>query len=73
MKPEPDLDYIYPVADCPNCDKRDMPFGTLSYIVNGILKTMTYCLNCHNSVEEIVPKGYLSMLELEDSEWNTEL
>lgn len=64
---------IYPVADCPNCGKQNIPFGTLSFIEDGMLRTTTYCLNCHNFVEKILPKGYLSTLELEEGGWDTEL
>lgn len=73
MKPEPDFDYIYPVADCPNCGKQDIPFGTLSFIEDGMPKTITYCLSCHTKVEGIVPTGYMSMLELEEKGWDREL
>ena len=73
MRTEPDFDYIYPVTDCPNCGKQDVPFGTLPVIDNGMLRTRIYCLNCHNFVEEIVPKGYLSTLELEEGGWDIEL
>ena len=73
MKPKPDLDYIYPVADCPNCRKQNVPFGNFSFIDDGILKEMTYCLNCHTKIEEIIPKGYLSTPELEEKGWDTEL
>jgi len=71
MKPEPDFEYTYPVADCPNC-KEELPFGTLSFIKDGMLRTRNYCLNCHQ-VANIEPKGYLSALELEEGEWDIEL
>ena len=74
MKSEPDLDYIYPLGDCSNCGKLNVPFGTLYYQDEfGMPETMLYCLNCHTKVEEIVPKGYLSILELEEMGWNIEL
>jgi len=73
MKPDPDFDYIYPVADCPNCGTTDIPFGTFSFIDDGMLVRMMYCLNCHTKVSEVVPKGYLSILELEEKGLDTEL
>ena len=75
MKPESDFDYIYPVSDCPNCGKQDVPFGTLYFQDEfGMPQAMIYCLSCHTKIEKMVLiKGYLSILEMEESGWNSEL
>jgi len=74
MKSEPDFDYIYPVIDCPICGKEDVPVGELGFIDDGSLKMLRYCLNCHQPLNEMpTPKGYASILELEEEGWNTEL
>ena len=74
MKSEPDLDYIYPVIDCPLCDKQDVPVSELSFIEDGMFKTIKFCLNCHQPLNEMpIPKGYISIIELEHEEWDTEL
>ena len=73
MKPEPDLDYIHPVIDCPICGKTDVPVGEFSFIENEMYKMLKYCLNCHQPLNEISPKGYMSELGLEEGGWDTEL
>ena len=73
MKLELELDYIYPIIDCPICGKPDVPVGELSFIEDGMFKILKYCLNCHQIVKEVIPKGYMSTLELEEEGWDIEL
>ena len=73
MKSEPDSEYIYSVIDCPICGKLDVPVGELGLIIDGSYKITKYCLNCHQTIEKVIPKGYMSTLELEDFGWDIEL
>jgi len=74
MKPEPDDEYIYPIADCTRCGAKEVPFNTVWWSsLDGELVKLTYCLNCQQGEEMVNIKGYVSLLELEDLEWDTEL
>ena len=73
MKPESDLEYRFPILDCPICGQEDIPFGMAGpYIVNGLPITLLYCLNCNQVLppqvleEKVKPKGYVSDLDLEE-------
>jgi hypothetical protein len=66
-----DLVYSYPVAYCPNCGCGDMPFNVVYHRYGGSSKP--YCLCCHTTPEEIKVKGYVSYLDLEETEWVYEL
>lgn len=74
MKLGPDLEYIYPIIDCPICGKVGVPVGEFSFLENDSYKITKYCLNCHQTINEMLtPKGYVSILELEEEGWDTEL
>ena len=71
LKPTSDDEYYYPVADCTNCGKLDIPFG-IFYNPYEIADIRYYCLNCHEGELKNI-KGYVSLIDLEDSEWDREL
>ena len=73
LKPEPDFEYVYPIIDCPICGEINVPVSQLHLINDGLPKTINYCLKCHQVIEELKPKGYVSMLELEEIGWDSEL
>lgn len=73
MRPESDLEYRYPVADCPLCGEKDVPFGVIYFVDGGIRGTYQYCLSCNHISGEIKVKGYVSYLDLEDLGWETNL
>lgn len=71
LKPKPDLEYNYPIADCTNCGEKDVPFGVFCNPYE-IVDTKYYCLKCHQfSRPEF--KGYVSLIDLEKTEWDIEL
>ncbi len=71
LRTEADSEYIYPVADCPLCGTKEVPFGLL-YMYDGT-EPQTYCLNCHEVVSDLKPKGYASFVGLEEGGWSTEV
>ena len=72
MKSEPDDEHIYPIADCTNCGAKEVPFNITWLHDGATLIEVTYCLNCHWGEPENI-KGYVSLLELEEREMDTEL
>lgn len=74
MKSEPDFEHIYPIADCTKCGAKEVPFNAVWMPSSGgeMIK-LTYCLNCQDGEEMDNIKGYMSLLELEDLGWDTEL
>ena len=70
MKPEPDEFYYFAVGDCTTCGVKDVPFNTV--VMTDRFTPITYCLNCHEG-SVVKPKGYVSLIDLEDTEWNYEL
>ena len=70
MKPVSDDEHYYPVGDCTTCGAKDVPFATM--MLSKSYKTITYCLNCHSG-EIVKPKGYVSEIDLEETEWSYEL
>ena len=72
MKSKPDDDHIYPIADCTKCGSKEVPFNTVWWPYEDGYRKVTYCLNCHYGEPENI-KGYISLLELEEMEWDTEL
>ena len=73
MKSEPDDEHIYPIADCTKCEAKEVPFSTVWLPYEDGYKKITYCLNCHDGEEMENIKGYISLLELEEAEWVSEL
>lgn len=70
MKPEGQ----YPVGDCFACGAKDIPFGVLLIkIEGGEYSALTYCLKCHQPVKNLKAKGYVSLQDLEDAGWASEL
>ena len=59
----------YPVVDCPLCNKKDVPVAFLYFEI----KPIPYCLGCHCVIEKLEPKGYVSLIDLEECEWNSEI
>jgi len=72
LKQEPDDEYYYPIADCTTCGAKDVPFNTVWLLDGSNYRQLTYCLNCHDGEPRNI-KGYISLIDLEDSEWDTEL
>ena len=72
MKPEPDSEYYYPIADCTTCGAKDVPFNITWLPDSGGYRQLTYCLNCHQGDPKNI-KGYVSLIELEEMEWDSEL
>ena len=66
---EQDYEHPFPVADCPTCSKKDVPFGFSGpFIVDGTPICYYYCLNCGATpIGDLVIKGYVSMLDLEEA------
>ena len=69
MVPEEDVIHVYPVIDCPKCRRSNMPVGWN----NMFFRPEPYCLNCHEIIEDLKPKGYVTQSDLEDTEWGSEL
>lgn len=65
---EQDMEHCYPIIDCPECGAVDVPVGYLNSI-----RAEPYTLCCHTILENIKPKGYVSLLDLEESYWNEQL
>ena len=72
MKPIQDEEYCFPVYDCTNCRKKNVPFNEYWTDREPFIKFI-YCLNCLQTTEIIKPSGYVSMIDLEEMEWDTEL
>ena len=70
LKPEDSFN-IFPVMDCTSCGRANMPFGEMPFLVD--YKLVYYCLNCQVMVGLIKPKGYVSLLDLEETGWSTEI
>ena len=74
MKSKTDLEYIYPVSDCSSCGEKDIPFGIAGpFIAGGEVMSFKYCLNCNQTKEIVKPKGYVSLLDLEETDLSSEL
>ena len=73
LKPKPSDEYYYQIADCTTCGAKDVPFN-IAWLSGegGIQIRLTYCLNCHDGELKNI-KGYVSLLNLEEEEWDTEL
>ena len=67
MRPEQDLEYIYPITDCTACGKS-VPFGLAGpFLVDMGVIRIQYCLNCGQTPsQEVKTKGYVSLLDLEE-------
>ena len=74
LKDKPDFEYIYPIADCTECG-QERPFGILCGPIDDSLLCPYYCLGCKTIVPSPKAKGYVSLLELGESEeeWYLEL
>jgi len=74
MKQILDDEYTYPIADCPHCGTKGVPFNIWWHNTDDGYVKSVYCLNCHEDSNTLVNlSGYASMIELEDMEWDTEL
>ena len=62
-------DNTYPVVDCPACGQQDVPCVIDWYVFMG--KMFTLC--CHELVEKPVIKGWVSLVDLEDTGWDGEI
>lgn len=73
MRDRDDL-HIFPVVDCPKCKLIAAPYG-ISVLSNGIeYITRWYCLNCgHSVLERPDIKGWVSLVDIEEANWETEL
>lgn len=57
----------YPVAHCPYCETKVAP---ISFIPDG----SKFFLCCHHVIDKPIPVlGYVSLIDLEETEWDTEL
>ena len=73
MKSIEDDEYYFAIIDCPKCGMKDVPINR-TYIRQGVeYVPMVYCLNCHLDPGDVKPKGYISLIELEEMEWDIEL
>jgi len=68
LKPEFDLMKTpYPVISCPYCGREYAP---VSYLPTGD----KYTLCCHHIIDQkIQVLGYVTLIDLEETEWDTEL
>ena len=68
VKPNFDLNSnMYPVINCIYCGMQGIP---VSYITDG--SKFTLC--CHHIIDQQIPVlGYVTLIDLEDTEWNYEL
>ena len=71
-KLEEDSEYYYPIADCTSCGAKDVPFNSIYMPSPSGYSKLTYCLNCHQGELGKV-KGYVSLIDLEDTDWSIEL
>jgi hypothetical protein len=64
----------YPVVDCPACH-AEVPYGTFTGVdETGSIKQIYFCLNCqHRITSSLSVKGWVSLLDLAMTEWDTEL
>ena len=72
MSPEKSEIHLFPVADCKACKTNDVPFNEMRISKEPYTKII-YCLKCKVPVDEITPKGYLSIVDLEELDWAIEL
>jgi len=59
-----------PVIDCIVCGKTDVPvfYTTIDF------RPAPYCLCCHIIIPtNFVPKGFVTMIDLEETEWDSEI
>ena len=68
--PERDEFYCYPVGDCTTCGAVGVPFAEIALPNYTQLK---YCLSCHSGSKPNPVKGYVSLLDLEEFEWDVEV
>jgi len=64
LKPEQDQENIFAVIDCPECGEENIPVSYTTFLIPTL-----YTLCCNSFVENISPKGYVSLLDLEETEW----
>jgi len=66
--------YCYPVVDCPECKETDVPYGVFSSSNSEEYITHYYCLNCkHSTLQKPEIKGWITLLDLEECGWDSEL
>ena len=71
---ERDAEHIFPVVDCPKCGMIDAPYGISCLPGGEEFITRWYCLNCsHSTLERPKIKGWCSLLDLENTNWDSEL
>ena len=62
------VENCFPVGDCTTCGRKRVPFA-----YTNTTPPIGYCLNCHNAVENTKARGYVSLVDLEESEWDIEI
>jgi len=68
LHPEEDFVHIFPVINCPKCRRINVP---VAYIPS--LRPVPYTLCCYRILKKIRPKGYVSLLDLEECSWDEQL